>query len=114
MDIHDLIAREYGIRTIFRENVISFPSSPTAMRILGYDPNRIAVVLVNLGTSNIFVHVRPDVSATNGIFVASSGGSVSLVYRDDFILVSNEWYGFNQTGETSLYVVEILIRGEAS
>lgn len=70
--------------------------------------DRVGLVMINLGTNNVFVSLASDVGSSKGVFLAPSGGAVTLDVRDDFTLVSRKWFGIAITGSSVVYVLEIV------
>jgi hypothetical protein len=75
--------------------------------VVGNDPNAGALTFINTGANDIFLKLRQDLAATNGIRLAANGGSVSLTMRDDFTLPTREWFAASPAGASSLYILRL-------
>jgi len=94
-----------GGPTVETDKVVSVPNSVT----IAVDGNgdRVGLIFVNLGTSDIFINIDPAVSSTNGIDLTSNGGSATLSVVYDFTLVTRRWYAIAAAaGPFSLLVIE--------
>lgn len=78
----------------------------TATSIVNNSPDRVGLVIINLGANDIYIGLTPAVSTTNGIKLPANGGSVSMNVRDDFILPSRQWWGIANGGTSATYELE--------
>jgi len=94
-----------GGPTVETDKVVSVANTP----IVAIDGNgdRVGLIFVNLGTSDIFINIDPAVSTTNGIDITANGGSATLSVVYDFTLVTRRWYAIAAAaGPFSLLVIE--------
>lgn len=103
--IYDLIDEEFGVNTRPVIHVESVDS--TAELLLKNDPTRLAFILFNLGANDGHINITSEVSATNGLVVPGSGGSLSMNWKEDFHLPAVEWWAFQITAAANWMVVEI-------
>jgi hypothetical protein len=82
-------------------------NSPVAVMVDG-NGDRVALVVINLGAQIVQIGLTGDLGPSKGIVVGPSGGSVSMILRDDYTLVTRRWYMFSNTGPSSLYVLELV------
>lgn len=82
--------------------------SATAITIVPNNPDRVALVLVNQGTADVNISLIPIVSLTAGIRLAAGGGFVSMIVKDDYTVVSREWFGISITGTNNVYALETI------
>jgi hypothetical protein len=80
----------------------------TATTVINGSGDRVGLVMINLGSNNVYVAISSNVSPTNGILLAANGGLLTMTVRDDFTLPSRNWWGIAQGGTSSLYVLEIV------
>lgn len=106
----ELIAQRVGVQTYTRFNPVTDSVDVVPTRVVLANPNRVALTIVNLSTSNIYIAWNNQVSATRGILLDALGGSLALYWTDDLELVTQEVWGISPTGLASIYVVETLIR----
>lgn len=71
------------------------------------DPDRVGLTFVNLGLSDAYITPDNQPSATRGISLLASGGSITLNARDDGVLVSSQWSGVTASGSSVFYVVSL-------
>lgn len=109
--VYDLVKNELGITVGVSENPIT-PTIPanTVTRILPRNPRRVALTMINLGNSSVYIAPSEDVSTSKGILLTQVGGSISLTWKDDLTIVAEPWYAFSSGGST-IYVLEIWITG---
>ena len=77
---------------------------PLAGRIL--DPSGGSLfewTFVNLSANGIYLMADNLVASTRGIFCGPSGGGTSMIWEEDFELVSSEWWAI-ATGAASAYL----------
>lgn len=86
-------------------------SNPTpgvaAEELVGGDPERVALILINLSVNIIYVSPRNDVSAINGIRLNANGGSLTLTPDDDGVLVSRPWFALATGAASQMYVLQV-------
>lgn len=70
------------------------------------NPDRVGLIIINLGANDVFIALNNTVSTTNGIKLPNSGGNVTMTLRDDFTLPSREWDGIASGGTSAVYVLE--------
>lgn len=98
------IEGEFGGPTTEKETTLA--TSATFKSSCANDPDRVGLVIINLGIQAVYLGLDATVSATKGIFLAASGGSVSMNVRDDFTLSTREWFVISPSGASSIYVLE--------
>ncbi len=75
--------------------------------ILGGDPERVLVFILNLSADTVHVGLRNTVSATNGIILAASGGSVSFNAIEDGTLPTRQFFGIAAGVGAQLYILTL-------
>jgi hypothetical protein len=78
----------------------------TATTVVQSNPDRIGLIMVNMGVNDVFIGLTNSVSATNGIRIVANGGNVTMTVRDDFTLPAREWDGLASGGTSLMYVLE--------
>lgn len=110
MNVQELLEQQYGVKTVYETNplVPQLEASPVITRFLPYNPRRLSFVLVNL--SAVYICVGPDsnVSLTRGIYLVPNGGTLSMVWTEDFEMPTFEWYGLANGAAAEIYVLEVL------
>lgn len=88
------------------ETVVSVPNSVTVLAKGNGD--RVALVVVNLGATDVLIGISSDVSANKGILLSANGGNVALTVVYDFTLVSRQWNAIGSSaGPVNVYVLEM-------
>lgn len=108
--VRDLFEKEYGVLTGKVENPLTDEVGTSATQLLKPDPGRLNYTLVNLGATDLQFCFTPDPSTTKGIFVAKSGGYVTLDWKDDGLLVTYPIWAIS-TVATKVFLVGVKIIG---
>jgi hypothetical protein len=105
----------YGAARTYTEQQLGGPvteietvtaASTAAAKLLSNSPDRVGLVIMNLGSTNVFVSLASNPSANLGILLAPNGGSISLTVKDDFTLCSREWYFSSASATPNVYTLE--------
>jgi hypothetical protein len=91
-----------------RENETNPTIQTTATMLVAANPDRVGLVIINLGTNDVYMALNNGVSTSNGVKLSAGGGNVSLNVNDDFTLVAREWDAIANGGTSAVYVLEIL------
>ena len=75
--------------------------------LLGGDPERVLVFVLNLSANSVYVGLRETVSATNGILLAASGGNVSFNAVEDGTLPTRQFFVVAAGANSQLYVLTL-------
>jgi len=108
--VYELLERQYGVKLDFEENPVTASVGVTDAVILKNNPRRIALVIINLSANTVYI--RPGVlaaSATAGIVLIPSGGSVTLNCQEDFHLPALEWHAVASGAASAIYIAGIII-----
>lgn len=108
MIVQELIKTQYGIDTDIRINPLASQVGTNVVQLLDSNPNRIAWTLVNLGENAIYVDFTPTPSASRGIYVAMTGGVLSLLWNEDFSLCAFPVYAVSPNLTCDIYIVEVI------
>jgi len=108
MGLKDLLQRQFGVRTRPILNRLVTTVGTTVAMILPVDSNRLAFVLVNLSAVPVYVLPAPDVSSIKAILLAAGGGSLIVIFDQDFDLTGWEWYGLSSSGTVNILTLEIV------
>ena len=77
----------------------------TQGQVLGNDPERVTVLLINLSSNTIFVGFNEQVGSGNGIILTPSGGNVSYNVEDDFLIPTLQVNAVADGANSALYVL---------
>ncbi len=108
MNVADLLEKQFGVKTTYGVNPEVDAVAITKTRILDNNPRRLSFVLINLGAVFITVSPNPDVSLTKGIYLVPNGGTLSMVWTEDFEMPTMEWYAIANGANSDIFVMEVL------
>lgn len=75
--------------------------------LLGGDPERVLIFILNLSANSVYVGLRETVSSTQGILLASSGGNVSFNAVEDGTLPTRQFFAVAAGAGSQLYVLTL-------
>ncbi|MBA7590088.1 hypothetical protein ES708_32190 [subsurface metagenome] len=113
MNVQDLLEKQFGVKSTYNENpeTATILASPAKTKFLSYNPRRISFVVINL--SAVTVLVAPDVDVAiapnkRGIYLVPNGGTLSMVWTEDFEMPTMEWYAMANGANAEIFVLEVL------
>ena len=81
----------------------------TLTTIVGNNPDRVGLVIVNNSTLEVFAGFSSSVVGINsGIPLQAGGGAITLNLTDDMTWITREWVGVCPGGFAVLYVLELI------
>lgn len=90
----------------------TIPSNPniqtSVTQVCNNNPDRVGLVVVNLGSFDVFVWTDNSVSTTKGVRLTANGGVMTLNVKDDYTLVAEQWIGIGSGGAALLGVLEVV------
>jgi hypothetical protein len=104
----ELVAARFGAPVNPVVNRAASSVGATAARLFINDPDRLGFLVVNLSANDLYIGPFPDVSATKGIKAGPSGGSISLVWFEDFEITAWEWFAIGSAAATNYLAIEYL------
>lgn len=75
--------------------------------LLGGDPERVFVLVMNLSPNVVYVGFRSDTSSAKGIRLNANGGSVSMAVDDDGVLTTRQMFAVAGAAGSQLYVLRM-------
>lgn len=106
---YEMVRREFGGDTSYNVNVFDVATTP--IQILKNNPQRVMVVVQNIGAANVYINFNVNVSSSDGLLLAANGGLISLIVKEDGALVCSEMYAVGD-GTSKLMVLEVYILGK--
>lgn len=100
------VAQQYGGGFVVRSGTVAVGVAPVV--IVPNDPDRVAVIVINIGTTQVTLAFRGDLTAGQGIVLLDNGSAYSVNVRDDAILPAWEHNGISNLAGGSIFVVEII------
>lgn len=89
------------------EDETSVTVGTTVSTVIGSNPDRLGLLILNLSNNTVYVSIDNSVSATNGIRLGANGGSVALNVTDDGMIQTRTWYGLAAGAGSSVYVLDL-------
>ena len=77
----------------------------TPEKILTFSGDRVGLLVMNLSANEIHLGPTPEVSASQGMLLGPSGGSVSMSIVEDFMLPTLEWWAVAAGANSVLMVL---------
>lgn len=105
--LYKLVKGIFGIGSYVRTNPVTQTVALTATRIAKNNPDRVGIIVSNVGSNTIYLGTGSDVSSTNGIPLFS-GGSISMKYDQDFESLGEEIWGIASVAASTVYVRELV------
>ena len=106
MSLSRYIAKKFDTTTRSVQNPVTDTVLTSVTQILRNNPDRLAFNVVNLGANNIYIGFDREVSATKGIFIQNSGGSMGVIADDDGELTGYEVFAIAIGGSSVIFVLE--------
>jgi hypothetical protein len=104
----DDLQRRYG--GSFREEDGEVAVGVAAVAVVPRDFERVALVMVNLGTTSIFVRPNRNPTTVAGIRLGPNGGTIAMNLDQDALLASLDWAAISDVAGGLLYF--LLVRRE--
>lgn len=106
--LQEVLFREFGVKTTFRTNPLTDTVAITPTKILSNNPNRLAMVIVNLGANDCVIDFNVEVALLKGILLANSGGGISFRFDTEFNLLESGVWAIASVAPTTVYVLEVV------
>ncbi len=107
--VQDLLREQLNLDGFTRENPESVVIGVTAEIVARNNPNRAALLIVNLSTDDMFARPRLAPSAIAGIRLGPSGGALVVRWDEDFELPTAEWQLIADLAASPYYLLEFLL-----
>lgn len=101
-----LATADFGGIFTTRDSVVAVGAA--AIAAVQPDPNRIGLVLFNIGTTNLTLRPGAVVVSGQGILLLGNGANFSLNIRDDADIPAAGFYAISDLGGGLLYVLEFV------
>jgi hypothetical protein len=106
--LSDLLRERFKIKTRPLVNPLVAAVGLAAIPIAQNNPDRVGFVMINLSANIVYISPLDTVLATAGIRLDANGGQVSMVWDEDFELVSQPWYGIATGAGSAVFILEII------
>lgn len=98
--------RELGGIFVPRESVLAVDLA--TVPVVGYNADRIGLVVMNIGTTNITLRTTSPITLGQGILLLGNGAQMTLNWHDDVDIVAQPWYAIGDIAAGSLFVFEMV------
>lgn len=78
-----------------------------AAELVGPDPERVALTVVNLSANTVYLSPLTDVAATAGIRLNANGGSMTINADDDGTLLSGPWHAIASGANSQVFYISV-------
>ena len=75
--------------------------------VIDSDPDRLGLLVMKLSSNVVYIGIENNVSATNGIRLSASGGSISFNVEDDGMILTRTIYGIATGAGSSVYILSL-------
>jgi len=103
----------WGTKIVTRttEKAVILPAFPTATPIVGFNPQRIRLLLNNPQGGGSFIHVGTDVAVVTGpqAYTLIAGATLDLNWETGLDDAINPFFGYSSSGTDYIYVRELII-----
>jgi hypothetical protein len=106
----DLLRDRFGVDVGVNLDPVVASVGTTATQILRKNPNRLAFTVINLSAAVVYIKPENTVSTASGIVLAAGGGSVNLVWDEDYDAVGMDWYAVASAGASAILTIEVVAR----
>lgn len=72
------------------------------------DDDRLGFTFVNLSVNDMYIGPFADVASSKGIKAGPNGGSIALVWFEDFEIVGREWFAIATGAASNLLLIELI------
>jgi len=101
------VEKKFGVKTRGVPNPLgAIDVTTTVTQIVHGNPDRLSIIVVNLGANDVYVAFDREVSTTRGILLTANGGFLSMNVDEDMELVGYPIYGVTAAGTSRVYVHE--------
>ena len=107
-----LVEARFGVRTTPLVNRALSSVGVTAAQLVRQDPNRLGFWMVNLSVNHMFAGPFNNPSSTRGVQIGPGGGSIIVLWDEDFAVTGWEWFIVAGAAASSLLVVEYIAIAE--
>ena len=79
----------------------------TVSQVVGSDPDRLGLLILNISNNTVFIGIENNVSTTNGIRLGANGGSVAFNVTDDGMIQTRTMFGLATGAGSQIYVLSL-------
>jgi len=106
--VYELLRDQLGSDFRLTQNQETSTVGTTAVVITKNNPNRLALVVVNLSTNTVYLRPQGTPSSSVGIVLTPGGGLLALSLIEDYILQTLEWSAVASGADSDLLILELI------
>lgn len=99
------LREQFGGRFTVESSTVSIATTLT--KAIDNDFERMGLTFINIGANDIHLTPSRDASSSKGVLLGANGGFLSLVAKDDLILVGWSWFAVATTSATDLLIFSV-------
>ena len=103
--VYAFLREKYGQEMDWREIEDANDVDATDKIIARENPNRAALIIVNVSTGTIYLRPRKPATTSAGIVLVPSGGSISISAPEDGPLAAYEWHAIGSAGNLAFLAI---------
>ena len=107
--VQDLLKEQLNLDGFTRENREGTTVGTTPEIVARQNPNRPALLIINLSIVDMFARPRAAPSSSSGIRIGPGGGSMVVRWDEDFELPTAEWQLIADAALSAYYLLEFLL-----
>ena len=77
----------------------------TSVEVIGNDPERVSLLLVNLSGNTMYIGLEAGVSSSNGILLAANGGTYQVDVEEDLLFPIRAHHAIAAGASSTMYVL---------
>lgn len=112
LTLKQLIEQQFGVQT--DTSIVSVSVGTTAIQLAPNNPNRVGLVIMNLSGNDVYISPFSGVSSTNGLKLATSGGSITLNWQYDLTFCGYGFQAVASGANSSVLVLEVFTISQAA
>lgn len=106
-DARSVISAYFNVERTYAFDVPGATVTTMVGEVLARNPNRLAVVFVNLGSNPVFIRPEGEAATTSGIRLAANGGGVAFSVVEDFLMPAARWTAIASGGNSTVYIAAV-------
>lgn len=98
----ELARMKYGGDCVEDEQIINV-TNVSAIDLVTPDPERVFVMLINMGTTSVFLRTRGNPAVNQGVRLSAAGGMISFDADNDATMPTKGWRAIADTAASDVY-----------
>jgi len=107
MALAEYVFKKFGRRSRPIFNPLTDKVHTTVTQLLQNNPDRLAIIVINLSPNTVWIAFDRNVSSSHGILLTPNGGSAMFIADEDLELVGYPLFAVASADNSDVYVVEV-------